>query len=74
LQNDIRYLINSSGSVFDNHLNDHYGFKYLTTPMANNMFIACRLNESIDLRTLQLETNWFYSYGDSELDIDLQPR
>ena len=74
LEKDVRYIINSSGSVFDNYLNDHFGFKYLTNPMANNMFIACRLNDTIDLPTLQKESNWFYSYGDSELDIDLQPR
>lgn len=74
LEHNLRYIINSSGSVFDNYLNDHLGFKYLTAPLANNMFIACRLNPAIDLGTLQLEPNWFYSYGDSELDIDLQPR
>lgn len=74
LAHNLRYIINSSGSVFDDYLNDHFGFKYLTAPLANNMFIACRLNEEIALESLQEETNWFYSYGDSELDIDLQPR
>jgi len=74
LDHDLRYIINSSGSVFDNYLCDHFGFKYLTAPLANNMFIACRLNQSISLDALQKETNWFYSYGDSELDIDLKPR
>lgn len=74
LDNKVRYIINSSGSAFDSYLIDNLGFKHLSSPLANNMFIACRLNKSIDLKTLQDETNWFYSYGDSELDIDLQPR
>lgn len=69
----LRYIINSSGSVFDSLLTENFGFKYLSAPLANNMFIACRLNDSIDLEALKKETNWFYSYGDSELDIDLQP-
>lgn len=74
LDHNLRYIINSSGSLFDDYLNDHFGFKYLTSPLANNMFIACRLNPAIALETLKKETNWFYSYGDSELDIDLSPR
>lgn len=74
LDHNLRYIINSSGSVFDDYLNDHFGFKYLTAPLANNMFIACRLNEKIAVDSLRKETNWFYSYGDSELDIDLKPR
>lgn len=74
LEKDIRYIINSSGSMFDNHLMQNFSFKHLAAPMANNMFIACRLNQEISLPALQKETNWFYSYGDSELDIDLQPR
>ena len=73
LQKDIRYLINSSSILFDNHLIKNFGFKHLAAPMANNMFIACRLNDAIDLDSLHEETNWFFSYGDSELDIDLQP-
>lgn len=74
LDNNARYIINSSGSVFDDYLTQHFGFRYLTTPVENNMFIACRLNQSIPLEALKAETNWFYSYGDSELDIDLTPR
>jgi GNAT superfamily N-acetyltransferase len=74
LAHNLRYIICSSGRLFDDYLNDHFGFKYLTSPLANNMFIACRLNEAIALDTLKTESNWFYSYGDSELDIDLAPR
>lgn len=74
LDNKVRYIINSSGSVFDSYLIENFGFKHLSSPLANNMFIARRLNKSIDLQTLRDETNWFYSYGDSELDIDLQPQ
>lgn len=67
----IRHILNSSGSIFDNCLRQ-YGFKPLTAALANNMLIACPITE-IDLAPLQTEANWFFSYGDSELDIDLQP-
>lgn len=68
----IRHILNSSGSVFDNCLRQ-FAFKPLRAALANNMLIACPL-EDIDLTPLTTEANWFFSYGDSELDIDLQPR
>lgn len=72
LTKNIRYIFNSSGSRFDDILINN-GFKSLPTQLTNNMFIARRLNDSIDLEMLRNEKNWFYSYSDSELDIDLQP-
>lgn len=68
----VRHILISSGSAFDSSLNQ-YGFEPLTAPLSNNMFIACPLVENMDLAALQTEANWFFSYGDSELDIDLQP-
>lgn len=68
----VRYIIISSGIAFDSNLKQ-YGFKPLTAPLSNNMFIACPLEGSMDLSAMQTEANWFFSYGDSELDIDLQP-
>jgi len=73
LEHNMRCILSSSGSLFDSFLTKNCGFKYLASSLENNMFIACRINDSIDLQTLKEEANWFYSYGDSELDIDLQP-
>lgn len=66
-----RHILNSSGRAFDNNLGS-FGFKPLKNALANNMLIACPLAD-IDLSPLKAEDNWFFSYGDSELDIDLQP-
>ena len=68
----VRYILISSGSAFDSNLKQ-YGFKPLSAPLTNNMFIACPLEEKMDLTAMKTEANWFFSYGDSELDIDLQP-
>lgn len=70
-QKALRHILNSSGRVFDNYLRK-FGFKPLGTDLANNMLIACPLGD-VDLAPLRSEDNWFFSYGDSELDIDLQP-
>ena len=67
----LRHILNSSGRVFDTCLRK-FAFKPLKNALANNMFIACPLAD-IDLSPLRREDNWFFSYGDSELDIDLQP-
>lgn len=74
LDNNLRYIINSSGSRFDDYLCNHFWFKYLTAPLANNMFIAHRINRDINPAHLTEQENWFISYGDSELDLDLQFR
>lgn len=74
LKHNIRYIISSSGETFDTLLEKKLHFRRLAAPMANNMFIACILNPQLDRDALAETANWFYSYGDSELDIDLQPR
>ena len=70
----IRYIISSSGETFDTLLEKHMHFKRLATAMANNMFIACIINPELQANMLSQANDWFYGYGDSELDIDLQPR
>lgn len=65
------YILSSCGYIFDNSLKK-FGFKRLVSPLANNMLIAYPPGK-FDLAPLEAKDNWFYSYGDSELDIDLQP-
>ncbi len=74
IDNGIRYIISSSGETFDRFLEGRMHFKRLATPMANNMFIACIINPALQPEMLSRPDDWFYGYGDSELDIDLQPR
>lgn len=74
VQNNARHIISSCGETFDTLLVRKLHFRHLAAPMANNMFIACILNPRLRLDALAKAANWFYSYGDSELDIDLQPR
>lgn len=71
-QGKVRHILCSSGSLFDGHLSQ-FGFRPLSAPLANNMFIACPL-ANLDLTPLMGSENWFFSYGDSELDIDIQPQ
>lgn len=71
LENNLRYIINSSGNKFDNHLCNHFWFRHLTAPLVNNKFIAYRTNRDISAADLKQEDNWFFSYGDTELDLDL---
>lgn len=67
----LQYILSSAGISFDRSLK-LFGFKRLTTALVNNMLIACPLGQ-LALAPLRSENNWFFSYGDSELDIDLQP-
>lgn len=67
----LRYVISSGGQSFDREL-AAYGFRPLAAPLANNMLIVRPLVD-LDLAPLAREANWFFSYGDSELDLDLPP-
>lgn len=70
-QHSIRLILSSCGCAFDNRLQE-YGFKTLPGRLTNNMLIAFPLGDQ-DLTLLTAEEAWFFSYGDSELDIDLPP-
>lgn len=68
----LRYIISSSGANFDDGLKE-FGFRLLTTPLANNRLISRPLT-ALNLQPLEIDTNWFFSYGDSEFDLDLPPQ
>ncbi|MTI94385.1 MAG: GNAT family N-acetyltransferase [Firmicutes bacterium] len=67
--NGANLMLESTGPYFRAELKT-LGFRDLGRPLQNNHFIALRLNEKLDSKILGSEENWFFSYGDSEFDLD----